>query len=345
MEGRKAKAALETARQKLATLCNVKADAVLFTGSATESNNLILSGSRPKTLILNRAEHDSVVAPAEKTRGTGKTTEFLPLTEDGAVPLDLLEEALKKTPAEEGLVSIASVNHETGVIRDLEAISALTRQYGALLHTDAVQAVGKVPLLEIAPFADIITLSGHKVGGLRGASAIIAKNGIEFTPLLIGGGQEKRKRAGTESLSAIVALSVLFTEIYQENGDFTPDCQAEIERVRHLRDEAENAALALCPDAFVIAQEARRAHNVFYLVTPGVKSETQVIIADLAGASVSAGAACSSGKVKASETLLAFGYPQAVAECGLRVSFGFRNTTEDVDIFIKAYKKILTARA
>lgn len=326
--GRAARRRVEDARRAVADLVGVDANQVIFTATGTEANNMALLGYPDHARFVSAIEHDAVKQAAPDAI-------VLPVLADGTLDLAALEAALE-TAAAPPLVSVMLANSETGILQPIAEIAARVHAKGGLLHCDAVQAAGRVPFTLDSLGADLLTLSGHKLGGVPGAAALIlgatlAGTPREPLPLLRGGGQERGRRAGTENVGALAAFGVAARAAKAE----IPAMQA----LAPLRDAAEadlQAAGALLP----AATGAPRLPNCFSVALPGKPAETQVIALDLAGFAVSAGSACSSGKVKRSAVLSAMGYPDAIAGSTLRVSFGPSTTAEQLTQFCAAWRRL-----
>ena len=320
--GRTARRAVEDARAAVAALVSAKPPQVFFTGSGTEANNLALRGFPGRRLILSAIEHDSALAAAP---GSAR----IPVTRDGVADLAALERLLAEGGREPALVSMMMVNNETGVIQPVAEATRLAHAHGALFHCDAVQAAGRLALDCSALGADLMTLSAHKIGGPAGVGALIVAEGLDPEPLIVGGGQERRRRAGTENLVGLVgfgaAAALALEELSGTDG------------ISALRDALEREVLAAVPAARVMGAGAPRVGNTSCLVLPGVPGETQVMGLDLAGVAVSAGAACSSGKVKPSHVLAAMGEDAVTAASAIRVSLGWDSDRAGVDRFVAAW--------
>ena len=329
--GREARKMMEDMRQKLAFYCGVAPRNIIFTASATEANHLILRGTQCDALIIPADEHDSVLNAAVLS---GKIVYSLKLTEDGEIDKNHLEAICQECQEKSlrPLISVMKVNNETGRIKDLRDIAIEIRSIGGIIHSDAVQALGKIGFDAWSWQTDAMTLSAHKAGGAKGVGVLVLRDNIVLEPLLTGGGQEMRRRAGTENIPAIMMLGSLLNEIR--------DLESEAKRLLALQHYLETEIQKIRPESVIVAQNAERVANVSCIMTPYVPSEKQVIMADLAGICVSAGSACSSGKVKKSHVLTAYGYPQEWAGCSLRVSFGFATTQADIDAFLKFYRTL-----
>jgi cysteine desulfurase len=309
--GRAARLQLERAREQVAALVGASPEEVVFTGGGTEANNLALRGTgRP--VVVSAIEHDSVLAAVEAPR-------VAPVTPSGTVDLAALAAAMP----EGALVALMLANNETGVIQPVAEAAALVHARGGLLHVDAAQAAGKIPIDMRALGADFMTLSAHKLGGPQGVGALVAR--ADLASQQRGGGQERGRRAGTENLPGIAGFGAAAADL----DDYG--------RLAALRDAVE---AALASEAVFFGREAPRLPTTTCLALPGVPSETQVIALDLAGVMVSAGAACSSGKVRPSHVLGAMGVGAELAASAIRVSFGWTSSEADVDAFLRAWRQM-----
>jgi cysteine desulfurase len=315
--GRAAHRALERARATVARSVGASPEGVVFVSGGTEANNLALQGIDGPVLV-SAIEHPSVLEAAPSA---------VPIPVDRQGRIDLA--ALERLVAAEAprLVSVMLANNETGVVQPVAEAARLAHAAGALLHVDAAQALGRIPVDMAELGADLLTLSGHKLGGPPGAGALVLRQGIEVTPRQRGGAQERRRRAGTESLPAILGMAAAVEAIGEE----------EAARIRGLRDELERRAVAGCPAAHIVGAECERLPNTTCLLLPGVEGATQLMALDLAGVAVSTGAACSSGKVGASHVLLAMGLDEAEARCVIRISLGWASGMADVERFLSAW--------
>ncbi len=336
-EGRKARAIVEEARTKVARLAHADPQNVIFTSGGTEANALALHaaiyGSAEAEARLTRIfvcaiEHESVSANAKALteRFAGLRLETLPVTSNGTLDLEALRIALREGKGR-ALIAVMAANNETGVIQPIAEIAKLAREAGALLFVDAIQAAGKIPL---AFDADYLTISSHKLGGPQGAGALILKSGAPFAPQILGGGQERGHRAGTENVPAIAG--------------FGAAAAASFSLPVAVRDRFEHALQEIAPDAIIFGGKAQRLANTSNFALPGILAETAVMALDLDGVMISSGAACSSGKVKPSHVLAAMGVSEDIARCALRVSFGWNSTEQDADAAIASLSKLL-ARA
>lgn len=319
--GRAARRRVEDARDAVASLAGARAEHVIFTASGTEANNLALRGSGRPRVLAGATEHPSVLKAADHV-------ETIPVRSNGRLDLDALDSMLRGTdPAV--LVSVMLANNETGVIHPVAEAAAIAKRHGALVHCDAVQAAGRIAVDMVSLGADLLTLSAHKLGGPMGAGALVLGPDVEIEPLLRGGGQERRRRAGTENVPAIAGFGIA--------AALAKDDLASASRLAALRDGMEARLRGEVPGLTVFGSDAPRTPNTSCLSMPSVASETQVMAFDLAGFAVSAGAACSSGKVEPSHVLAAMGIADAEARTAIRVSLGWSTTPDEVEGFIGAW--------
>jgi cysteine desulfurase len=331
-EGRRARALVEDAREEIAALVGAEPADVVLTSGGTEANNWVLAGGW-SAIALAGVEHDSVRAPA---RASGARLVELPVDADGAVEVAALGAVLDDLNGPRGLLTLQLANNETGVLQPVAEAAAIARARGLAVHTDAVQAAGRVDVDFRALGVDFLSLSAHKLGGPKGVGALVVRAGAALSPLLLGGGQERRRRAGTENVAAIAGFGAAARAAARD--------LAQMERVRSLRDRLEAEVRAITPEALMISAGARRLPNTASIALPGASAETMVIALDLAGVAVSAGAACSSGKVAASHVLEAMGVEPALARAAIRVSLGWGSTEADVAAFLAAWSGLAAQR-
>ena len=330
-EGRAARRLIEQAREQVAALVGAEPRNVVFTSGGTEANMLALvpMGARER-LLTSAIEHPSVLAGGRFPAGN---VERLPVTGRGQIDLTALEQRLAALGGR-ALVSIMAANNETGVIQPVAQAARLVHSAGGLLHVDAVQAAGRIGWDISVMGADLVTLSAHKIGGPKGVGALIGRTGLDaFKPLITGGGQERGARAGTENVAGIAGFGAAAAAA-------RASLAAEAARMGALRERLEIGLKAASPQVVVFGVEAERLPNTTLFAVPGMKAETAVIAFDLEGVAVSAGAACSSGKVQPSHVLAAMGVPPQLARAAVRVSLGPTTTESDVDGFIAAWIKL-----
>jgi cysteine desulfurase len=319
--GREARRALETARTQVAALVGAAPAEIVFTSGGTEANHLALRGLAGRRVMVSAIEHDSV-------RHAVADVAVVPVAPHGVVDLAALDRMLaaETRPA---LVSLMRANNETGIIQPVAEAARIAHARGALFHCDAVQAAGKLPLDVARLGADLLTLSAHKLGGPPGIGALVVVGAVSITPLQTGGGQERGRRAGTENLPGIAGFGAACAVAADRLDDYRA--------VAALRDAAEHRLGAVAPDAVIYGGDVARLPNTLCIAMPGVVSATQVMALDLAGVMVSAGAACSSGKVKRSHVLDAMAVPAAEADCAIRISLGWSSTEADIDQLVEAW--------
>jgi len=323
--GRQAHRILETARDQVRRAVNAPGDAhVIFTSCGTEANTLALQGCGRDKLFAGATEHPSVLRAR-------RVFERIPVDVNGLMDPFQVEEMLAGG-GDDVIISVMLANNETGVLQQLAGIVKIARRYQALVHTDAVQALGKVDVDFAALGVDLMSLSAHKIGGPQGVGALIAAKTVELTALNAGGGQENGLRGGTQNLPGIAGFGAAAERAGAELAD--------VATVRALRDQLEARIQAIAPDATVIAAHVDRLPNTSYVVMPGVDAETQIMAFDLAGICVSAGSACGSGKTKSSPVLAAMGVAQDSARSAVRVSLSHTSTADDIDTFISAWSAL-----
>jgi len=319
-DGRGVRRAVEEARASVARLAGAAPASVVFTSGGTEANALGIRGSERRRVLVSAVEHDSALSAAPDA-------ERVPVDRHGVLRLDALDEMLAASP-EPALVALMLVNNETGVVQPVAAATAIAHAHGALLHCDAVQAAGRLCIAEEAAGVDYLAISAHKLGGPAGTGALILGPGAPLATQQ-GGGQERGRRAGTENLVGIAGFGAATARVGL--------CPEETERLEGLRRRLEDGIRSISPAAAIYGEGARRAPGTSCIGMPGVAAETQLMAFDLAGVAVSAGAACSSGKVAASHVLRAMGVAEAEARCAVRVSFGWGTTATDIDGLLGAW--------
>jgi cysteine desulfurase len=318
--GRDARRRIEAAREAVAELAGARPEGVIFTSGGTEANNLALAGTARTRVLVSAGEHDSILNAAP-----GAVP--IPLTGEGLVEPAALDARLgeSETPA---LVSIMLANNETGAIQPVAGLARVARSHGALIHCDTVQAAGKLAFDIEDLGVDMISLSAHKLGGPPGVGALVLAGDLDVVPALRGGGQERGRRAGTENLPGIAGF-----------GAAAQAALAGLDKaaaLAGLRDEMERRLRQIAPDIRVFAEAAPRLPNTCCFAAPGLAAETQVMALDLAGVAVSAGSACSSGKVAPSHVLAAMGAGAGAADA-IRVSLGWTSEAGDIEHFLEAW--------
>ena len=331
--GTVARKAVDDAREQVAALVGVQPAQVIFTSGGTEANNLFIKGVaatlKPTQVAVSSIEHPCVTAPAQDLARQGWQLRKLRVTRDGTIDLADVEAALAQPT---GLVSVMLANNETGVIQDIPAVSALVRRAGAVMHTDAVQALGKIPVEFTTLRVQAMTLSAHKIYGPKGAGALVVDKRLDLRALLAGGGQEHGLRGGTENVPAIVGFGAACEIAAARLGELGP-------RLAALRDRLERGLHQM--GAVIFGAGAPRLPNTCYFAYPGIHGETLVIELDNAGYAVGSGAACSSAEHTPSGTLMAMGVEPELARGAVRFSLGAANTAEQVDGFLQALAAVI----
>ncbi len=325
-EGRRARTLIDEAREAVAELVQAKPAEVVFTSGATESNTWALGAPWERIAFAN-VEHDSVRVPAEQIAAArGAQTIALPVSRDGVVDY-------KAAPAGPGtLLALQLANNETGIVQDVTRAGLWATENGVRLHCDAVQAPGRLRIDFRTLGATTMSLSAHKIGGPKGVGALVISGNAILPSLLAGGGQEIRRRAGTENVAGIAGFGAAARAALKDLENAA--------RIAALRDRLEAEALRATPGAVVIGAGAERLPNTTSLALAGVSAETLVIKLDLMGIAVSAGAACSSGKVGQSHVLSAMDLSPEIARSAVRVSLGAATTEQDIAAFLAAWKRI-----
>lgn len=333
-EGREARRLVEEARAAVASAVGAEAANVIFTSGGTEANSLALTpgtrrgkGPAVERLLMSAIEHPSVLAGG---RFAPDAIRHIGVTHSGIVNLDSLRALLDGPPA---LVSIMLANNETGAIQPVAEAAEIVQAAGGLLHVDAVQALGKIAFDLASTGADLLSLSAHKVGGPKGAGALVLAQGLDGpAPLLRGGGQEKGRRAGTEDVAGIAGFGAAAKAAVAGR-------ERDSSRMEGLRQRLE-AGLQETSEAVVFAGDTWRLPNTVLFAVPGLRAETAVIGFDLAGIAVSAGSACSSGKVQPSHVVEAMGYGESLAQGAVRLSLGWSTTEADVESTLQAWRTL-----
>jgi cysteine desulfurase len=317
---REARAAIDDARDTVAAVIGCEPGEVVFTSGGTESDNTAVLGTvsrRGGAAVCPAAEHHAVLASVERVHGV-----VVPVTATGAVDLPALVQVLQATP-EVAVVSVMTVNNEVGTVNDIAAVAAVVREHAprATLHTDAVQAPCWLDLRAITPHVDLLALSAHKFGGPKGVGVLVARRGSSFSPLVIGGGQERERRSGTQNVAGIVALAEALRLTDLERAE-------EMVRLAALRDRLVDSLLADLPDVHETVPRDDKVAGSAHLCIEGIENEALLFLLDEAGVCASAASACASGAMEPSHVLAAMGVPRDWAFGALRLTLG-RATTED----------------
>lgn len=342
-EGRALRTLVENARRDVALLCGAKPGSVIFTSGATEAANLVLTpdfrmGRTP--LKIGRLYASSIEHPAVREGGRfpREALSEIPVTSDGVVDLPALRDLLTAHDRQLGLpmVAVMLVNNETGIIQPVAEIAEIVRPHGGILVVDAVQAAGRLPLSIEDLGADFLIISSHKIGGPKGAGALVARGEVMMpAPLIRGGGQEKGHRSGTENTVSIAGFAAAASKAGEGVGQ-------RMSHVGALRDKLEADMLAAAADVVIHGRDVSRVGNTTFFTLPGLKAETGQIAFDLEGVALSAGSACSSGKLGQSHVLTAMGYDPR--QGALRISIGEGTTQADIDRCAAVFAKVAARR-
>jgi cysteine desulfurase len=334
--GRLAKSLLEQARHKIARLLGFhdifKDYQIIFTSSGTEANNLLLHNyaiiNKDADIFISAIEHPSIFM----WQNYAPNIKLIPVDKDGIVQLEALDKLLSTSDKSHKLVSVMMANNESGVIQPLSKITSLAKKYQALVHSDIIQTAGKIPTNLPSIDLDFATISAHKIGGPIGAAALIYKNIHHLQPMIIGGGQEKGIRSGTENVLAAMGFGQACEIAAQELTMRSEHCK---NLQKTLEDKLESLALGV----EIVGKNVPRLPNTTLLIHPSMTAETQLIIFDMNNIAVSSGSACSSGKIGKSYVLQNMGYKQEQTRSAIRVSTGSNTKLEDIETFLTIYQK------
>jgi cysteine desulfurase len=326
--GQQAKSAIDLARGSVATLIGGETSEVVFTAGGTEADNLAIRGAAEaleatgrRELVVSGIEHEAVLQTSRALARRGWTVTTLPVDASGVISLDAVRETVSDRTA---LVSVMHANNEVGTLQPVSAIAEIAHERGALVHTDAVQSAGKVPLSARALGVDLLTISAHKFYGPKGVGALWIRRGVRLTAQMTGGRQERNRRAGTENVPALVGMGVAATLAVQALDTYNA-------RTGALRDRLESGVLRDVPQTAVNGARDARVPNTSNLSFDRVEAESLLIALDLEGVAVSTGSACSSGTLEPSHVLKAMGLGSARAQSSLRFSLGTANTEAEID--------------
>jgi cysteine desulfurase len=325
--GRAAREAVAQAREQVARACGAQASQVVFTASGTEANNLAIKGLAdyvPRGQILSSAvEHPCVTRSAMAMRALGHTSNSIPVNSDGKVDKAEMKAQLNQPTS---LVSVMLANNETGVLQDVSELAELARGHGSLMHTDAVQALGKIALNFNDLNVHAMTVSSHKLHGPQGAAALILDKRVDIQPLLHGGGQERGLRSGTENVAAIVGFGLACELASQQLTDYQSHTLS-------LRTQLEKGLASM--NASIFGAQSTRLSNTSFFAMDGIEGETLVVALDRKGYAVASGSACSSDSTEPSAVLLAMGVQEELARGAVRVSLGTQNSAQQVADFLQ----------
>lgn len=334
--GREAKKGLEEAREKVASAVGAQPAEIVFTAGGTEADNLALTGAAAKAdpkrnhIITTSIEHHAVLHAAESLEGRGYRVTFLPVSPDGVIDLDSLKTALSPQTC---LVSVMLANNEVGAVQPLgDVVEIVKSNSRALVHTDAVQALGKIPVDVSSLGVDLAAFSAHKLGGPKGVGALFVRRNTPVEPILHGGGQERGLRSGTPNVAGIVGFGTAAKIAVEEQAN-------EARRLSRLRDYLQESVLAAIDGVDVNAGDAERVPGTTSLCIRGVEGESMLLLLDSKGVAASSGSACASGSLDPSHVLLAMGIPPERAHGSLRFSLGRDSTERDVPVIVEALKQ------
>ncbi|MFS8639768.1 MAG: cysteine desulfurase [Symbiobacteriaceae bacterium] len=325
--GRAARAVVDRARSQVAALLGCRPRDIIFTGSGSEADNLALKGvawayrDRGRHIVTTAVEHQAVLRACAALERDGFEVTYVPVDASGRVDPDDVARALRPDTI---LVSVMLVNNEVGTVQPVAEIARYARERGVLVHTDAVQAAGVLPIDVDELGVDLLSLSAHKMGGPKGVGALFVRPGTQLLPLVDGGGQERRLRAGTENTPAIAGFGLAAELAAAERA-------GRAARLRRLRDRLESGILDRVPGARVHGAGVQRAPHITNVLLPGITADTLLIQLDLAGVAASSGSACSAGSPEPSHVLQAMGLSEEEAFASVRFSMGAETTEEDID--------------
>jgi cysteine desulfurase len=336
--GREARVGVETAREKVAYLLGAEPSEIVFTSGGTEADNLALRStagllrSKGNHIITTQVEHHAVLHTCKVLEKEGYEVTYLPVDEYGMISVESVVQAIRP---ETILISVMHGQNEVGTIQPVEEIGRLTREKGILLHTDAVQSAGKVPLKVRDLNVDLLSISGHKMYGPKGTGALYVRKGLKIAPQMTGGAHERGRRAGTENVAGIVGFGEACYLAERE-------LEAESKRLTVLRDRLIKGILDRIPDTVLNGHPSKRLpHNVNVSIKY-VEGESVLLNLDRMGIGASSGSACTSGSLEPSHVLLAMGVPHEVAHGSIRMTLGRMNTTEDIDYVLEVLPPIVS---
>ena len=330
-------AEVRQARERVARLINADPSEIVFTSCGTESDNSAIIGtleSHPEKrhIVTTRVEHPAILSMCNFIDKRGYRVTYLPVDREGMLDMDEVKKAITDSTA---IVSVMSANNETGVIFPVEEIAAIAKQKGAVFHTDAVQAVGKIPLdLSNSGNIDLLSISGHKLHAPKGIGVLYVRKGTRLRPFMIGGHQEKGRRGGTENVASIIGL-----------GKAAEMAQAALEeentRVKAMRDRLEKELLARIPDSTINGHRENRLPNTSSISYESIEGEAILLMIDREGICASSGSACTSGSLEPSHVLRAMGVPYTMAHGSIRLSLSRYNTEDEIDYIVEKFPPII----
>jgi cysteine desulfurase len=324
--GREARKAIEDSRELIAETIGTNAKNIIFTSGATEANNLAFECVKNREIFVSSIEHDSILKQ-------NINFNVVPVNSDGVINLELFEKNIKNTPKGNIFVSIMAVNNETGVIQPIEKISKICKQYDAIFHVDAVQAVGRLNISMQDLNLDLMTISSHKIGGPKGIGCLAVNEKIYsiLSPVIMGGGQEGGFRAGTEAVNQIIGFGIAAK--YARNLDLIKTCSS--------RNYLEEKIISIIPDSIIIGRNAPRVCNTSSIAFKNISAENLVIALDIEGYEVSSGSACSSGKVSESYVLKAMGLDKSFIKGSIRISLSRSLSKSEILSFCATLERVI----
>ena len=336
--GREARAALDEARERVGRCLGARPDEICFTSGGTEADNLAILGAwralkaKGRTAVVTTPiEHKAILGAVHQAAHEGAEERFFPMTADGIVDATSFDDLVRDDVA---VCSMMWVNNEIGTIQPVAELATKAKARGALVHTDAVQAFGKVPIDAQKQQFDFLTISGHKFGAPKGIGALFIRRGVHLEPLMHGGMQDRGRRPGTENVAAAVGLA--------RAAELTlSECEAHCARLKQLRDKLEAGILAKVPDAVIHGRGATRAPHISNISVPGTDSESLLMALDLRGIAASGGSACQSGSVSPSHVLEAIGVRPDLASAAVRMSLGSLTTEQCIDRVIEVFPALV----
>jgi cysteine desulfurase len=336
--GREARAALDEARERVGRCLGARPDEICFTSGGTEGDNLAILGAwrarkaKGRTAVVTTPiEHKAILGAVHQAGREGAEERFLAMTSDGIIDNASFDELVDDDVA---VCSMMWINNEIGVIQRVPELAAKAKKRGALVHTDAVQAFGKIEIDARTQQFDFLTISGHKFGAPKGIGALFIRRGTPIEPLMHGGTQDRGRRPGTENVAAAVGLA--------RAAELTlAECEAHCARLRKLRDKLETGILARVPDAVIHGRGAERAPHIVNISVPGTENESLLMALDLRGIAASGGSACQSGSISPSHVLTALGVRPELAGAAIRMSLGTLTTEECIDRVIEVFPALV----
>ncbi len=325
--GQKARAIIEEARRSMARLLGCAPEEVIFTAGGTEADNMAVRGAPVERFMVSFMEHPAVMKPA---KASGKPVTLLEVDGDGVADLEALERHLSAGGGQ-ALVCLMYASNESGTLQPVREAVEIARRHGALVLCDAVQGAGKAEVDFSALGVDMFAISAHKFGGPQGVGVLIVREGLALEPLVLGGGQERRRRAGTENVAGIAGMAAALESALENRAE-------KESRIRGLRDELESELKKITPEAVIFGENALRMANTTWFAHPRLDAQAALMAFDLDGVAISAGSACHSGKAEVPRSLIAMGVDRDLAKRALRVSLGPDTTEDDIRLFLSSWR-------